>query len=865
MRYATFTENTESSYDIALLVPMISKKEIQRAYFSTDLGVPIEDVLVLELHTAGKKTPVSQVKAFINEMLVETLVDMKVKYVFCANGEYFKALAGVSKIEPNMGYVLDSPYGDFKVTYMPNFQAMFYDPEKIQSQISQAMTAVSSHLTGNYQAPGASIIKTAHYPKTYQEIEAALEELLALECPLTIDIETFSLKHPTAGIGTISFCLNQGEGLAFAVDYDPIPGVTSAPFGRQVKNGPVRRLLRNFFERYLQKQIYHSISFDVYVLIYQLFMEDLLDTEGLLHGLEVMLRNWDCTKLITYLATNSCAGNDLSLKGNSQEFAGNWAKDTIEDITTIPLDELLEYNLVDGLATWYVHDKYRQTVIDDEQEEIYQTIFKPAMLDIIQMQLTGLPIDMDRVKEVKKILQADEKAALDTIMQSQLVQGFTHHLKEEHVRARNAELKKKQITLADAECDAIVFNPNSPPQLQKLLYAAIGLPIIARTDSNLPSTDQDTVKDLRNHTTNPEVLALLNALLDYKAVNKILTAFIPAFENATLAPDGWHYLFGNFNLGGTLSGRLSSSDPNLQNLPATKSKYAKIIKSCFAAPPGWIFGGLDFDSLEDKISALTTKDPQKLKVYTDGYDGHCLRAYAYFGDNMPDIDPNSVVSINSIAKLYGDERQESKVPTFALTYQGTFNTLMVKCGFSKEKAKLIESRYHDLYQVSDAWVAAHIEQATKVGYVTAAFGLRVRTPLLKQVVLGTQKTPYEATAEGRSAGNALGQSWCLLNNRAASEFMGKVRRSNYRTDIRPTAHIHDAQYYLIRDSIDAVKFTNEHLVKAVAWQEHPLIAHDEVKLSGGLSLFYPNWSKEISIPAEANDNQIMECIMKAVG
>lgn len=64
----------------------------------------------------------------------------------------------------------------------------------------------------------------------------------------------------------------------------------------------------------------------------------------------------------------------------------------------------------------------------------------------------------------------------------------------------------------------------------------------------------------------------------------ILTTFITSMENAALGSDGWHYLFGNFNLGGTVSGRLSSSKPNLQNLPSTGSKYAKVIKSCFQAP-----------------------------------------------------------------------------------------------------------------------------------------------------------------------------------------------------------------------------------------------------------------------------------------
>ena len=150
--------------------------------------------------------------------------------------------------------------------------------------------------------------------------------------------------------------------------------------------------------------------------------------------------------------------------------------------------------------------------------------------------------------------------------------------------------------------------------------------------------------------------------MDYKAVNKLLTSFIPAMEAAPQGPDGWWYLSGNFNLGGTVSGRLSSNNPNLQNLPANVMmaisaalleffgdalkpymvkgllSLGKLIKSCFLAPPGWLFGGLDFASLEDRISALTTKDPNKLAVYLYGFDGHCLRAQSYFPENMPDIE-----------------------------------------------------------------------------------------------------------------------------------------------------------------------------------------------------------------------------------
>jgi DNA polymerase-1 len=231
---------------------------------------------------------------------------------------------------------------------------------------------------------------------------------------------------------------------------------------------------------------------------------------------------------------------------------------------------------------------------------------------------------------------------------------------------------------------------------------------------------------------------------------------------------------------------------------------------------------------------------------------------------MPDIDSTSVESINSIQKKYEKLRQDSKPPTFALTYQGTYLTLMKNCGFSKEEAIKIENSFKKLYKVSIDWVAKKLDQACIDGYVTVAFGLRVRTPLLAQVIRGNGKTPHEAEAEGRSAGNALGQSWCLLNSRAWVEFMCKVRKSEYRLDIRPCAQIHDAGYALVRDDIRVISYVNEHLVKAIEWQDHPDIAHDQVKLGGKLSIFWPTWAKEIVIPNGTTEYQLPEIIEKAL-
>lgn len=220
----------------------------------------------------------------------------------------------------------------------------------------------------------------------------------------------------------------------------------------------------------------------------------------------------------------------------------------------------------------------------------------------------------------------------------------------------------------------------------------------------------------------------------------------------------------------------------------------------------------------------------------------------------------NVRNINSIQTLYKPLRGASKGCTFALQYKGTWLTLVKNSGFSEEDAKEIVENYNKLYSVSIAHSSQKLEEASKDGYVTGAFGLRVRTPILQQIILGTKKTPQEGEAEGRTAGNALSQSWCLLNSRAASEFMGKVRKGPHRLNIRPCAQIHDAQYYLIPDDIDVLMYVNKHLVKAVQWQDHPDIAHPEVGLGGEVSIFYPSWEKEIVVPNGATREEIHNII-----
>lgn len=182
---------------------------------------------------------------------------------------------------------------------------------------------------------------------------------------------------------------------------------------------------------------------------------------------------------------------------------------------------------------------------------------------------------------------------------------------------------------------------------------------------------------------------------------------------------------------------------------------------------------------------------------------------------------------------------------------------MQQAGIPEEEAKEIEKQYHILYGHSDKWVADQLDQACKDGFVTGAFGLRLRTPVLAKTILGHKSTPREAAAEGRTAGNMLGQSYGLLNNRAANAFMQKVWDSPYAESILPVNFIHDATYYLVRNKPSVVKFVNDHLPAEMLWQDLEEIAHPTVGLGGELGIFYPNWSNEITLPNNASTEEII--------
>ena len=621
-------------YSVAILVRNNSfRLDIIKKHISDHIQV--KDVIIFNLEENSKgNAPVSVARGYL-QTLLPALVELGTKYLFVTDSDYYKVLTG-KKVSTSYGYVnpcIIKGFESFKVITGINPKSFYYNPLN-KEKSDRGIASLNSHISGSYVEIGKDIIHSAQYPDSYADIKTWVEHLHNYPV-LTCDVEAFSLKHTESGIGTISFAWDKHNGIAFCCDYKEVLHLNNK--GHKSTNYPVRQLLLHFFKNYKGKLIYHNANYDVKVLIYYLFMQKEGDVKGLIQGLEVMTRSIEDTKLIAYLATNTTAGNILGLKPITHEYTGDYSEE-VTDIRLLNKKNLLEYNLKDCLATWYAFEKYYPIMVQDNQEELYKSLQLPRVKVCLQMELNGMPMDALRVREAKIFLTNIQADCQHRVIMSPLVLDYERKMRKRQMVVDNLLLKKKQHPLS--HYDYLFINLNSGKQLGEFLYDELGFKCTKFTKGNERATGNKIITALAMEATDPAVKSLLADLVEYIKVTKLITSFIPAFENATPNRDGRSYLYGNFQVGGTVSNRLSCKDPNLQQIPSNSS-YAKYIKECFVAPDGWVFAGSDFNALESTIGAKITQDPNRMKVFTDGYDSHMFNAYHYFTEEFAHV-PQSV-------------------------------------------------------------------------------------------------------------------------------------------------------------------------------------------------------------------------------
>ena len=394
------------------------------------------------------------------------------------------------------------------------------------------------------------------------------------------------------------------------------------------------------------------------------------------------------------------------------------------------------------------------------------------------------------------------------------------------------------------------FNPGSSLQLRKLFEFLNIEPLAFSKDTGEPSWGRDQVEEvLREQCTDPVLEEVLTAFVDYSFSSIVRTTFIEGFDKYTIN----HKLHGNFKLFGAKTFRPTSNSINLLNMPSTTSIYAKPLKKCIVAPPGYLCWTIDFAALEDRVIANLSGDINKISIFKDGLDGHSLNACGYFPDKVAKIlGPNT----DNVAyvKLFKQEvdngnkdlkkiRQEGKGPTFGLAYGAYPPKIAATIKCSLAAATSIFNNYHDvLYPgITKFREEVILPQAREQGYIHMGLGARIYVD--------------DVDKDARTLFNSVSQFWSILTLIAIHRLHNEMKE---RTDIAVNATIYDAIYGIVKADSASIKWLND-TVCPIMEQDFLIdqTVHNEANLEIG-----PNWADMIELQHNASIEDIQTILIK---
>jgi len=481
----------------------------------------------------------------------------------------------------------------------------------------------------------------------------------------------------------------------------------------------VIKLLKPVFERMDVRVIAHNLGFDRHVLKrigLDILTNDVFDT---------MIASWLCDEN----TPNGLKDVSMRLLGADQTHF----KETVETVTAeekkmcgykannkvpcslVRIDTLAPYALDDAYYTWELYIYFSFLLEEEEMEEIYFKMYMPYISVLFDMVERGIDVDLDKLYVMKEEMEAD----LDDLLQ-------------EIIR-----------------CAGIVFNPGSDQQLQELLFNYRGsknpnvdilklsfeFKVVSLTKKGAPSTAGAVLKELSMKTSNnmhtKRGIEMCRYLMKFKKLQTLKTTFIDGILKNLYDDNKLHC---SYNIIGADSGRLSSSKPNLQNLPKSEEEDKYKIRSLFVSEGDEIIA-IDYVNLETKVMAHFSKDPILLDMFEREIDSHGTTAVNMF--NLP-CEPDEC------KKQYPMLRQVGKVIAFLLAYGGGASALqetlmdndvnlndpeyLVKYGV--KTGKQVAQIYIDKYFETFTWVANFIKNqkkfAKKYGYVNTILGRKRR-------------------------------------------------------------------------------------------------------------------------------------------
>ncbi len=496
-----------------------------------------------------------------------------------------------------------------------------------------------------------------HTILTQTDFDIWLEKLKAADL-FAFDTETTSLNYMDAELVGVSFSIAAGEAAYLPVAHDYI----DAP--EQLDRAQVLASLKPLLENPEIKKVGQHLKYDKNVLAnYNINLQGIaFDTMLESYVLNSVATRHDMDSLAeTYLGQTTIHFEDIAGKGAKQI-----------TFNQIPLDKAAPYAAEDANITLRLHEVIWQKLSEEKDLiNVFKEIELPLIPVLAKMEQFGVLIDS------QKLAQQSQDLAV-----------------------RILELEKKVHELAGEE-----FNLGSPKQLQEILYKKMDLPVLKKTPKGAPSTAEEVLQELAINYPLPKLL------MEYRGLSKLKNTYTDKLPKMINARTGRVHT--SYHQAITATGRLSSTDPNLQNIPI-RTQEGRRVRQAFIARTGYKIVAADYSQIELRIMAHLSGDKGLLKAFATGQDIHTATASEVFDTLLEEV---------SI-----EQRRNAKAINFGLIYGMSAFGLSKQLNIPRHDAQ----KYMDLYFERYPSVLTYMEETRQIakekGYVSTVFGRRLYLP-----------------------------------------------------------------------------------------------------------------------------------------
>jgi len=484
-----------------------------------------------------------------------------------------------------------------------------------------------------------------------------LDRLAAAEL-VAFDTETTSLDYMQAEIVGVSFAVSSGEAAYVPLAHD-YPGAPP-----QLPRDETLARLQPLLEDPDKAKLGHNLKYDMSVLAN--------------HGIALRGVRHD-TMLESYVWNSTAARHDMDTLSRKyldhatvtfEELAGKGAKQLT--FNQVALDRASHYAAEDADVTLRLHEHlWPRIQAEPALARLYSEIEMPLVGVLSRMERTGVLVD----------------AALLRRHSGELAEAM-------------AESERRAHQLAGGP-----FNLGSPKQIQEILYGQLKLPVSVKTPTGQPSTGEEALQELADHHPLPRLI------LDYRALSKLKSTYADRLPEQVNARTGRVHTC--YQQAVAATGRLSSTDPNLQNIPI-RTPEGRRIRQAFIAPPGYRIVAADYSQIELRIMAHLSGDPRLRLAFASDLDIHTATAAEIFAVAPAQVSP--------------DQRRSAKAINFGLIYGMSAFGLARQLGIERMAAQAYIDRYFARYPGAKQFMDHIREQARQQGYVETLFGRRLYLP-----------------------------------------------------------------------------------------------------------------------------------------